>query len=183
MKDELYIMGEVPNSKEYIFMDEKNDKFKPWKRVIEFYKLFNLDNKKVLDIGCNTGHTTSLIYSAYKNIEVVGIDKYPHVIKTAKENFEKPGLTFIHINAADYKPNFKFDCILILAVYNTEHFFDLLLEEIINMADHFIIETQLEFENTGLLTKYNLSIDKLFRGMYHRTMYLRKNSTNESLLR
>jgi SAM-dependent methyltransferase len=48
-------------------------------------------NKKILDVGCGTGHHVAKL-AQNNNIEVVGIDISPSMIKKAKENY--PNLNF-----------------------------------------------------------------------------------------
>ena len=57
----------------------------------------------ILDVGCGTGHHVAKM-SENKNLEVMGIDISPSMIKKAKENF--PNLNFKHADVMD-KNNFN----------------------------------------------------------------------------
>ncbi len=49
-------------------------------------------NKNVLDLGCNTGYGTAILFKAAKR--VVGVDVSKEAIKTAKKNFGNLGIDF-----------------------------------------------------------------------------------------
>jgi SAM-dependent methyltransferase len=80
-------------------------------------RTFILDNisetDRVLDLGCNLGEITFMI--AGKAKEVVGIDFSKAAIDTAKKNFQKPNLIFLHREALEYlkEGNKHFDVLIL----------------------------------------------------------------------
>lgn len=68
----------------------------------------DLDNKKILDLGCDNGIVTCFLAKIYPNAKVVGIDKGKKGISCAKEIAEKLGLTNIEFEVLDAKKIDKF---------------------------------------------------------------------------
>jgi SAM-dependent methyltransferase len=63
--------------------------------------LDHLNNQNVvLDLGCNLGEITYVV--AEKAKEAVGIDYNGGAIKKAKQQFQRPNLTFLHREAYEY---------------------------------------------------------------------------------
>ena len=65
---------------------------------LSFFKLGWFDGKKVLDIGCNTGHITLSIAKDFNPSEIVGLDIDKYLIQIARKNIkhyehssDKPG--------------------------------------------------------------------------------------------
>jgi trans-aconitate methyltransferase len=73
--------------------------------VIEL--LAPMQGERILDLGCGTGHLTSLIAAA--GAEVLGVDKSPRMIESAKENY--PELEFIESDATTLGFNSEFDAV------------------------------------------------------------------------
>ncbi len=51
-----------------------------------------VNEKKVLDLGCNTGYGTGILAGVAKN--VVGVDVSERAISTAKKRYRHPGIAF-----------------------------------------------------------------------------------------
>jgi SAM-dependent methyltransferase len=81
----------------------------------------------ILDVGCGTGHHVAKI-SQNKNLEVVGIDISPSMIKKAKENY--PGLNFQQANVLNRDAFHNNSFTHILALYFTIYYIE-------NKADFF----------------------------------------------
>ena len=63
--------------------------------------------ERVLDLGCGTGHLTAQI--AARGAEVVGIDRSPEMIATARQNY--PRLRFEVADAASFRFDEPFDAV------------------------------------------------------------------------
>lgn len=86
-----------------------NDRIKMWLEDV------NYKNKKVLDVGCNTGIIT--IPLAKKGIDVIGIDNNRSDIKQAKKNLKDEGLSekivmYANARKLPFKDN-TFDVVLL----------------------------------------------------------------------
>lgn len=68
----------------------------------------NLDDKKILDLGCDNGIVTCFLATIYPNAKIVGIDKGKKGINCAKEIAEKLGLTNVSFEVLDAKKADKF---------------------------------------------------------------------------
>lgn len=51
-----------------------------------FYKLFEIDNASILEIGCGPGNITKYLLSKRPNFEIYGVDIAPNMIVLAKKN-------------------------------------------------------------------------------------------------
>ncbi len=63
--------------------------------------------ERILDLGCGTGHLTNRIAAA--GADVVGVDRSPRMIESAKENY--PELEFIESDATTLGFNSEFDAV------------------------------------------------------------------------
>jgi trans-aconitate methyltransferase len=63
--------------------------------------------ERILDLGCGTGHLTNRIAAA--GARVVGVDKSPRMIESARENY--PELEFIESDATTLGFNSEFDAV------------------------------------------------------------------------
>jgi SAM-dependent methyltransferase len=52
------------------------------------------DAKRVLDVGCGTGHLTAEIGARSNLVQVVGVDMSPAYVAHARAHYPSPGLTF-----------------------------------------------------------------------------------------
>jgi SAM-dependent methyltransferase len=156
-----------------------------------------INNKKVLDIGCNTGFLSMSIKPIYKKL--VGIDHHQISIKIANLVKDYLGLNkvhFLHDNFNNYLFEDKFDVIFTLANHSTEdkgitdtvsHFkkIDQLLNNkgfLFIESHHPQIEKNSEFEKkvSDLINVYNYKI--LYKNKYNsvnffdneRTFYILK---------
>ena len=73
--------------------------------VIEL--LAPVQGERILDLGCGTGHLTSLIAAA--GADVVGVDKSPSMIESAKRSY--PDLEFIESDATTLDFDSEFDAV------------------------------------------------------------------------
>lgn len=81
----------------------------------------NLEDKKILDVGCNTGYFS--IRCAQRGAWVTGIDKRLSVIKTASRLantvYRKPNVQFYHVDFFKYLPTEKYDYVLAVDILST----------------------------------------------------------------
>src|SRR6185295_14035110 len=63
--------------------------------------------EKILDLGCGTGHLTSLIAEA--GALVVGVDKSPKMIESARASY--PELEFVESDATGLDYDLEFDAV------------------------------------------------------------------------
>lgn len=56
-------------------------------------RIIDKDFKRILDVGCGTGMSTAPLISAWKNVEIIGVDLSEEMLKKAREN--TPSVTFI----------------------------------------------------------------------------------------
>lgn len=68
----------------------------------------DLDNKKILDLGCDNGIATCFLATVYPNAKIVGVDKGKKGIKCAEELAKKLDLKNIEFKTVDAKKVDKF---------------------------------------------------------------------------
>lgn len=64
--------------------------------LVEVLKQINWKKKKIIDLGCGTGHFAFL--AAKKGAKVLGIDYSEEAIKVAKKKYDHPNLSFKHLD-------------------------------------------------------------------------------------
>lgn len=65
-------------------------------QLIENLQYLELKPKRILDLGCGTGHFTQKLQALYPEAEVIGIDFSENMLAVANSNY--PDLTFIQAN-------------------------------------------------------------------------------------
>ncbi len=78
--------------------------------------------KRVLDIGCNTGYGTDILFGAAPR-ELIGVDVSEKAVQFARKHYERPGLQFLTVNGEQlpFEDN-RFDVIVSFQVI--EHIVD-----------------------------------------------------------
>lgn len=149
------IWGEVPV--DYYFRQNllqrlwHDRKWSVFKRLI----LSSINSpKKILEIGCASGHMTNLLAQLFPNSHIVGIDIYKPAVNEARKRF--PEIEFIEADAHNLPfPKTKFD--LIVSSETIEHVVDpaKMLHEITRVLKPF-----------GIALIEMDSGSKLFRGVW-----------------
>src|SRR4051794_11062207 len=79
-----------------------------WKHGAEVIELLApADGERILDLGCGTGHLTAQIAAC--GAEVIGIDRSPEMIATARRNY--PHLRFEVADAESFRFDAPFDAV------------------------------------------------------------------------
>ena len=67
--------------------------------------------KQVLDIACGTGYGSQMLRTSGA-ASVVGVDKFPNVIRYARQNYQMLGIDFVCANAEEFEWPEQFDTVV-----------------------------------------------------------------------
>ena len=76
------------SSKQYLMF--KNERTQPAIDLVN--RIYIDDPQKILDIGCGPGNSTQVLAQRFPNAYILGVDKSPNMIETAKKDY--PNLEF-----------------------------------------------------------------------------------------
>ncbi len=85
------------------------------KHIGKFLK--NLENPKVVDIGCATGDFLYYLSTLYPKAQLLGLDVMPKLLKRAKKEVPSASFAFADIYSGKGMPLKKFDAVFLLAVH------------------------------------------------------------------
>ena len=105
---------------------------------LKFLKTYeNLENKKILDIGCGAGANTIYLAKKYPNATIFGIDKNKKAVQFAKEQCKKKRIKnyfFFHSNILTFKKRLDIDFIISFHFLSfTEIFYEKILKKCCNL--------------------------------------------------
>lgn len=125
-----------------------------YQNSLEKYNRFTLtgiENKTILDVGCNTGY--NVIKMASKAAKVIGLDNNHNALKTASYinnlYYKKDNLKFIFSDFLIYKTHIKFDIILASSIF---HYFVGKQQQFINKCYELLNDNGILVLECGILT-------------------------------
>ncbi len=87
-------------------------------RFKELVGHINLNNKRILDVGCGTGNLLEYINQKYTGFDYTGVDILPHMIKIAEGKKLKGRFICMDLFKNNPFPNKSFDAIFSSGIFN-----------------------------------------------------------------